>query len=358
MKRLRELIQAIMITNLSFVGSLAYGSTTYGLRGYGFGTAGVSGSASTTYKAEGSMGELGSSRSSSSSYKTKDSYIGTVQAHVPAAPTATNPASYYNKLHVVVSTSNNPSDTTFVIAASSDNFVSDTRYVQSDFTLGAAVGSEDRLTYTGWGNTSGIDVTGLNPSTTYYFKVSAMQGDFTETEFGPVDSADTIAPSLSFDIDVAATDTETASPYNVALGTLTVDTVITATDKVWTDFETNAASGGGVYVSDSNSGLNSAGANHTITSASVDLGGAAEGYGLQIASVSQSSGGPLAKVSPYDQAGDTVGLLSTTVRQILSTTSPITAGRASIYVKAVSQSTTPSASDYEDTLTFTATASF
>lgn len=358
MNHLRKLLQTLVMGNLSVVGSLAYASTNYGLRGYGFGTAGVSSSASSTYKAEGTLGETGTSTTSSTTYKVKDSYIGTVQAHVPIAPTVTNPSDYYNKLHLVVNVSGNPSDTTFVIAASADNFMADTRYVQSDNTLGASVGSEDRQTSTGWGGGSGIDVTGLNPSTTYYFKVSAMQGAFTETEFGPTASGATTSPQLSFDIDVAATDTETAPPYAVAFGSLTTGSVTTATDKIWLDFGTNAQAGGGVYVTDTNSGLFSTGSNHTIASVSTDLAGAGEGYGLQIASVTESGGGPFSKVSPYNLAGENVGLLDTSTRQILSSTLPIQAGRAGVYVKAIRQGTTPAASDYTDTLTFTATAAF
>jgi len=70
-----------------------------------------------------------------------------MKANVPGAPTFTNPSNYYNKLKIVIKHSSNPTDAQYAIAVSNDNFVSNTKYVQSDTTLGTTPVWQ---TYTSW----------------------------------------------------------------------------------------------------------------------------------------------------------------------------------------------------------------
>jgi hypothetical protein len=120
------------------------------------------------------------------------------------------------------------------------------------------------------------------------------------------------------------------------------------------DFATNANSGGNVYIYSTNGSLTSTRApSGPITSASANISLANQGYGAQIVSFSQ-----LTKVTPYDQSGNTVGILSTNVNTILTSSSPVTAGTASIQLQAKPSLTTPAASDYADTLTLIAAAAF
>ncbi|MBP9819703.1 hypothetical protein KBC79_03115, partial [Candidatus Woesebacteria bacterium] len=84
-----------------------------------------------------------------------------------------------------------------------------------------------------------------------------------------------------------------------------------------------------------------------------------EGFGLQYASVGQSAGGPVAVDSPFDGTSETVGTLTTTPQRIFNSTSaPVTAGRASFVTKAKPSNLAPAASDYADTITIVAAASF
>ena len=131
-----------------------------------------------------------------------------------------------------------------------------------------------------------------------------------------------------------------------------------AKPKIWIDLDTNAESGAGVFIASLNGGLKSTRLSSTITSATADLASASSGYGAQGLSVTQGSGGPLALSSPYNGAGQNVGILNATIRQLLSATAPITAGRASIQIKVKASSTTPSSSDYGDTLTITTAGIF
>lgn len=229
-------------------------ASSYELHNYGFGSGGTSNSSSTNYSLNATTGEVGNTESSSATYKARSGNNNSQQADVPIAPTFTNPASYYNKLRFIIAPGSNPSDTKFSIAISTDNFAT-TQYIQDDNTIRATKGIEDYQTYAAWGGATGQLVTGLAPSTTYYIKVNSFQGKFTETEYGPVATAATITQSITFDIDVSATDSETAPPYATSFGSLLPATVTTAPEKLWIDLTTNAESGAKVYVRSANGGL-------------------------------------------------------------------------------------------------------
>lgn len=332
-------------------------STNYRLDGYGFGGGGEENMTSTNYSIDGITGEQSEEQLQGTAYDLGAGLVFTQQANVPPAPTFTNPSNYYNKLHVVLATGSNPTDTKFAIAISDDNWVT-TKYIQNDNTVGATLGSEDRQSYSAWGGGSGFDVIGLAAGTAYKVKVKAMQGKFTETGYGPEASAATVNPQLSFDIDVAATDTDTNPPFAVAFGSLVANTVTDSPEKIWVDFSTNGASGGRVYVSGSNGGLSSARAAALIATTTGDLSAIASGYGAQGQSVTEGSGGPFSIVAPYDGVASTVGTVDTAIREVFSTTAPIVSGRASFLLKAKSSAVTPAAGDYADTLTVIASASF
>lgn len=331
-------------------------SSNYQLKSYEFGGGGGV-SDSTNYSVEGIHGQQ-EGRTVGTNYGVGEGLLFTQLANVPAAPTLANSSNWYNKLLLTLQTSNNPTDAEYAIAISTDNFTT-TNYVQSDNTVGATLGSEDWQTYASWGGGSGEYIIGLSPNTTYYVKVKARQGDFTESQWGPSTSTATSQLSLTFDIDVASTDTESAAPYVLAMGQLTVGAVTTASEKIWLDLETNAANGGYVYIYDENGGLRSSAVNYTITSATADLTGAAEGFGVRSNSVAQSAGGPLVATSPYNGASDNVGVLNSTIQEVFhSSGAPITAGRASLLVKAKISAVTPASSDYADILTLITSATF
>jgi hypothetical protein len=330
-------------------------STGYQLKGYSFGGGGGTGS-SNGYKVEGAAGQVAGDQTGTT-YKSKSGLMFVQQTNTPDAPFFQNTGNWYNKLHFVINTSGNPSDTTYLIAISSDNWVT-TQYVQTDNTIGNSYTTSTFQTYAAWGGRSGGDIIGLQPSTTYKIKVKARQGVYSEGPFGPEVSATTSGPTLTFDIDVASSDQETASPYSVDVGSLTVGTVVTATDKIWIDIDTNAYNGGQVFIADQNNGLKSSTVNYTIASSTTDLSSATTGFGLIGNSVTQTSGGPLAFQSPYNGANNNVGIVDNSLRLILSSNSPIVGGRASIYVKAKASESAPAANDYSDLFTVVAAGNF
>lgn len=328
-------------------------STNYRLDSYGMGGGGEENMTSANYAIDGITGEVSEDQLQGTNYDLGAGLVFEQQSNVPPAPTFTNPSNYYNRLHLVLATGGNPSDTTFAIAISPDNWVT-TYYVQNDDTIGLTLGSEDRQTYAAWGGASGFDVIGLSPNTTYKVKVKAMQGRFTETGYGPEVTAATVNPQLSFDIDVASTDTDTDPPFGISFGSLPAGSVIDSPDRIWVDFSTNGESGGRVYVSGSNGGLASARAGSTIASVTGDLSILSNGYGAQGVSVANG----LSMVAPYSGAGNTVGVVDTTIREVFSAVGPVSGGRASFVLKAKSDAVTPAAGDYTDILTVIASASF
>lgn len=331
-------------------------STNYGLHNYNYGSGGGT-TTSTNYSLNSTTGQPSNVQSTGTNSNSRPGNNNTQQAYVPPAPTFDNPANYYNKLHFAINPGTNPSDTKFSIAISSDDFVT-VYYVQNDNTISLVKGIEDYQTYVAWGGASGQNIVGLAPSTTYKLKVNAFQGSFTETEYGPSATASTVAPSITFDIDVAATDTETSPPFVANFGDLLPATATTAANKIWVDIDTNAESGVKVYINSTYTGLRSASRSFTIGSASADLAVASTGYGAQGSTVAQASGGPLTIKAPYNVAAQNVGILDTSLREIFFSTAPITGGRGSLFLKAKAESMTPASGDYQDTLTVVVAASF
>jgi hypothetical protein len=351
-----RLVLSVLVGVGAFLASMP-SSSHFTINNYGFGSGGIGNSASASYSLNGISGEQANQPAASASHSLNPGNNSTQQAQEPLAPTFDNPANYYDKLHLAINSSSNPSDATFAIAVSSDGFAT-TQYIKSDGTVGTSLSITDYQTYSAWGGASGSLVTGLHDSTTYCIKVKAMQGKFTETGYGPQSCATTAPPSLDFDIDVSASNSETSPPYQVDFGNLLAGSVSDSPTKIWFDLDTNAVNGAKIYISDQYGGLHSIGAVHTISSASVDLSGQSEGYGAQSQSVSQSSGGPISAISPYNASSQNVGILSSTIRPIYSSSAPISAARTSLLLKAIDSTTTPSGTDYTDVITAIASGSF
>ncbi|HET8991919.1 MAG TPA: hypothetical protein VFN31_02700 [Candidatus Saccharimonadales bacterium] len=327
----------------------------YTLQSFGFGSGG--GSTSTgNYSLEGITGELSGQSASTTNYGSLPGYIETQQANVPII-TISNPGNNYDKLKFVLDAQSNPSDALFAIQVStSSNFSSNVTYVTPSDTLTANLTTIDYQTYASWGGSTGQNIIGLSPNTTYYVHARATQGQFSESAWGPVSNASTVGQQLSYCVYTNANCAAAGSA--VAFGGLTAGAISASPTNIGVDFATNADLGGNVYIYSQNGGLTSVSNAYTIASATADLSTASSGYGAQVASVSQTSGGPLAGVSPYNGTGNNVGALSTSIQSILTSANPINGGSAAVKLLVLPSSTAPDANDYSDTLTLIAAASF
>lgn len=322
-------------------------STNFQLKGYSFGAGGANNSTSTNYGLYGVAGEIEFGKSSSTNFQAGTGLTYLINAFTPPAPTLNNGSgTYYNKLLVTINNANNPADTQFAIAVSPDNFTITTKYIQADGTLGATPLWQ---TYTSWGGSSGSTIIGLTPGTTYSVKVTAKQGKFAQSPFGPVVQLATVNPTFSMSL---SSNTLTFPP-------LVPGTIQTSTTSVTVNVTTNSNSGASIYGYDNNTGLSSPSTNYTISTVNNNLGSVSEGYGLQGTSVGQTSGGPMEIISPYNGSGNNVGVLDTTKRSIFdSTGTAVTGGTGTFQLQAKAGTTAKAATDYTDTLTIIASAVF
>lgn len=183
----------------------------------------------------------------------------------------------------------------------------------------------------------------------------------------------TVNQSITFDLDTSVADGETNPAYTVALGTVTVtDTRVSgSTDSInmiIAEVDTNASGGAVVTVKNANGSnglVSTAVPADNIGSADGAIVDGTENYGLCVMSVTQTTG-TMAKASPYNtgscatntETNDIQGL-TTAGENILNTSgAPIAGGHAEIAVNAAISGVTVAHSDYTDTLTFIATATF
>ena len=331
-------------------------SSSYELMEYGFGAGGVASSSSESFLMQGILGEIETASLSSENYLTLPGLTYTLEPNTPGAPTFTNPDNYYNKLRIIINNANNPADVSFKIQISSGSadFSQDSFYIQSDHTLGTDVVWQD---YNSWGEASGFNIIGLKPGTTYYARVAAKSGVYQQGIFGPSASSATVVPSLTLNL---KTSNQASPPYTVNIGNLSPGSVTTSPDTVDTTITTNATNGALIYLYGSNNGLRSTTAgNYNITSATNNLTSVTEGYGARGTTVTQTSGGPMQILNPYNGVGNNVGVIDTNKRPISdSSNTPVYNGIFSFELKAKASNTTPSANDYIDTLTVIGTGSF
>ena len=277
------------------------------------------------------------------------------------------PSGCYDRARFEIDAQNNPTDTLYAVQISEDNFVSDTRIIDG-VTYAPKVYSSrtisDYQTKTVW-ETNAINITGLKVNTQYWIRAVALHGDFTESDPGPVATATTAIPTVSFDIDIAPTSggaTETNPPYNITFsnGSKLIPTgpTQTADDLIWIDTQTNGQGGVCVLVKGTNGGLHSATTGYTIPSVNGDLDGLSEGFGIQKYSTSQlyylgSGNGSLAlltTISPYGNVGNSVGIVNTVFSKVFDSTGPIYAGRLSLFLKARASTSATPATDYNESI--------
>jgi hypothetical protein len=320
-------------------------SSTYVLKSYGLGSGATNNSSSSTYNLNGNLGERANSTSpSSATYTANTGSVNTGQLNSPPAPTLSNgSSSYYNRLLMVINNSADPSDSLYAVAISSDGFAT-TNYVSASGTI---VGTPVYQSYTAWGGSSGTYITGLQYSTTYEVKAAAVEGQFSNTEYGAYASAATVSPSITFSV----------SPNSISMGSLIPNTVVSSSS-ISFGLSSNANAGSAIYVYGLNNGLYGSSESYTIPAVSTSLTSSSPGFGIQVSSVGQASGGPFISSSPYNGTGNTVGAESSIPKLMAYSTYPITSATASTVLKAITNANVPTGSDYSETLTFLSAANY
>ena len=175
-------------------------STNYQLQDYSLGGSTTeSGTGSSNYLLFGEAGGNDSLSGDSTNYTFDGGLAFAMQANIPQTPTLTNPVDYYDRLKFTLTPGEDPTDYTYAIAISKDNFAT-TQYISNDLTVVSTLEANDWQTYTAWGGASGAVVTGLDANTAYKIKVKSMQGEFTESEYSAEATASTELPHLTFSV--------------------------------------------------------------------------------------------------------------------------------------------------------------
>ncbi len=228
-----------------------------------------------------------------------------------------------------------------------------------EYSIGITAGGTTVKAWTDNGTATTIRVGSLSLQTskTYFINVRAIDNAGNVSSVAS-SNGQVVNPTISFDIDVSATDSETSPPYAINFGNLAGGNVSDSPLKVWVDFDSNGASGGRVYVTGAQSGLHSPQSSFTISAVTGDLTSLSTGFGAQGSSATQGSGGPFNISSLYNVSGNNVGITDTSIRDIFSSSAPITAGRGSFLLKAKPSVTTPASTDYSETLTLIASPSY
>lgn len=226
-----------------------------------------------------------------------------------------------------------------------------------------------------------------NPSSTGSYTLSIAECDetasctssFTTTHSGSlavaivdddtVNVSASVDPSISFDIDTpasGATCTETAASYNVAFSTITTsDVEVSGTtdgvQRICLDLATNAASGANVTVKSTNASLKSTSTPaDTIASSTATMAAGTANYGLCVVTAASglTAASPFASTCAVDSNTNSVGALSGSTQNILTSTGPLSAGTSTVAANAAISATTKAHTDYTDQLTFIATGTF
>jgi T5SS/PEP-CTERM-associated repeat protein len=130
-------------------------------------------------------------------------------ASVPSVPTLT--ASSFSSLKLTLNTNANPASTNFSIYNSTAG-----KYLQADGTLGDIAVWQ---TYTSWGGSSGITMTGLSENTQYTYQIVARNGDNVVTASSPNTSKFTLSATdlLNFNGAMSQIEAETKSNTTIAI---------------------------------------------------------------------------------------------------------------------------------------------
>jgi hypothetical protein len=270
----------------------------------------------------------------------------------------------YNKARFEIAPNGNPTDTLYSVQISTDNFISDIQYIDGSTFRSESFANHDINDYRTeavW-EAETFNIQGLNSSTQYFIRISALHGDFTESDYSFVADSTTAGGILSFDIDIATstgTTTESAAPYSISFSgnyeLVSGAAAITAPNLIWLDIESSSVGGVAILQSGENGGLTSPTTTQTITSATADLDQVDSGFGLQNFYISYNTSsfyGDLTAIADYAGSINSVGIVSTVDNKIYDGDGPIMEGRVGIEVIAKAGTDKASATDYSESINF------
>ncbi len=195
-----------------------------------------------------------------------------------------------------------------------------------------------------------------NPSSTGVYSALVTAGS--DSQNAAFDVLSSGANAYSITGTVASTFTLALSGTTDTFGSNLSATALTTSTGITTTVNTNAASGWNLYAKDSNAGLTSASAGHTI--ASVSTGSNHTMNSGTIGTEAYALGVSANNTTDYAYGGGTTGggLSSSAFNQVATSASPANNVTQVLHELADISPTTPPGSDYTDTITVIGTGSF
>lgn len=277
------------------------------------------------------------------------------------------PGGCYDKARFEIEEQQNPFDTLYMIQISEDGFISDVRCIDGSTFRPKILSNcdiNDFRTQQYWENED-FNIKNLNPDTEYFLRITALHGDFTQSDFSIVSTARTGIGFLFFDIDIAS-DTgysaESQPPYIISFiadhSLLPSAPAVTAPSLIWLDLISSATGGAAIIHSGENGGLYSPTTTELIESDDKDLDSfGTEGFGLQNYYINYQISSYLGEITAntnYTGSGNTVGKVSTDAIRMYDADGPINNGRMGMYVKARAGVSRSAADDYSEKITMVA----
>ncbi len=276
------------------------------------------------------------------------------------------PSGCYDKARFEIEPFSNPEDTLYSIQVSIDGFSTDTKCIDGSTFRPKDLASctiNDFRTEEYWEDEV-FNIQGLQPNTQYSIKITALHGDFTQSDFSSIATATTAEGSIEFDIDIAdstGVSTETSAPYSIAFTgekeLIAGASATTASDLIWLDVISSSSGGFAIIQFGKNGGLYSPTTTQTILSTNIDLDTPmTEGFGLQSFYTDteeiSSYYGNISATTNYAGSLNIVGEVATSGRKIYEGDGPVKGGRMGIYLKAKADVEKTPASDYTEEIYF------
>jgi hypothetical protein len=281
------------------------------------------------------------------------------------------PGGCYNKARFEIEENENPDDTLYMIQISEDDFVSDIRCIDASTFKPKTLSScdiNDFRTQQYWENED-FNIKGLGGDIEYFVRITALHGDFTQSDFSIVSSATTGIGFLTFDIDIASEgghEVESSPPYTVSFigdeQLIPGAPAVTSPSLIWLDLITSAVAGSAIIQSGKYGGLYSPTTEELIGSDNVDLDPfGSEGFGLQNYYIDFQISSYLGEISAtpnYTESGNVVGEISTDPIRLYDADGPINNGRMGMYLKARASTSRSAGDDYTEKITMIAVARY